>query len=137
MLQPQIISGGLSSSDNMFNYTLGRETTERPKSAQEVKGKKAPKRKIGAVENKENVAVVKSMQKMPFKYVHKQVINLGEEEEKSTDEDVARRCMKTPETVEIRIGQVYIDLPSEDIGSSHQGSSVAKQSSQRARQIPT
>lgn len=69
---------------------------ERPKSAQEVKGKKAPKRKRGTVENKENVAVVKSLQKMPFKYVHKQVINLGEEEEKSTDEDVVRRCMKTP-----------------------------------------
>ena len=103
----------------MFNYTLGRGTMERPKSAQEVKGKNAPKRKRGVVENKENVAVVKSMQKMPFKYVHKQVINLGDEEEKSTDEDVVRRCMKTPETVEIRIGQVYIDLPSEDVGSSH------------------
>lgn len=110
---------------------------ERPKSAQEVKGRKVLKRQKGGVENKENVALVKSMQKMPFKYVHKQVINLGDDEEKSTDEDVARRCMRTPETVEIRIGQVYIDLPSEDIGSSHQGSSVAKQSCHRARQIPT
>ena len=41
---------------------------------------------------------------MSFKYVQKQVINLGDDEEKSTDEDVARRCLKTPETVEIRIG---------------------------------
>ena len=41
---------------------------------------------------------------MSFKYVQKQVINLGDDEEKSTDEDVARRCLKTPETVEIRVG---------------------------------
>ena len=43
---------------------------------------------------------------MPFKYVHKQVINLGDDEEKSTEEDVTRRLMRTPETVEIRIGKI-------------------------------
>jgi hypothetical protein len=96
---PQI----LSTASTNFDVTLGKQV-KRQKGKENIDhGRKA----------------MKEAKKEAYRYVKKQVINLGDDENTAPKSHKKLETnLKTPDRVEIKIGQVYLDVLSGEIPSS-------------------